>query len=192
MTIAGIGALTWATQGWRVWTAESARRAAVLENPRPLPNATLHDSRNRTFHFNETEKLTLVDLIFTQCPTVCLAMGAQFRRIQDELIKADMADDVNLISITFDPEHDKQLQLASYLSRFGAIDPYWRAARFDSDDDLTQLLHDLGVIVIPEPTLGYVHNVAFYLIEHGRVIAIFDIEEEAEILEKLKSHVEAT
>ena len=41
----GFGSLALGTDGWTVWTAESARRQSVLDNPRPLPDFVLRDSR---------------------------------------------------------------------------------------------------------------------------------------------------
>ena len=183
--MAGIGTLTWATDGWRIWTAETARREAVLNHPKALPAVNLTDSHGRSVKLKHQSQLVVVDFIFTQCPTVCLAMGAQFRQLQDQLSAEELSGQVRLLSLSFDPENDHQAQLTQYLSRFGAVDPYWKAARFDQIEQLQDTLDQLGVIVIPEPTLGFVHNAAFYLIEDGYVVGIYDVEE----LERLSDDI---
>jgi len=187
---AGFGALTFGTDGWSVWTAETARRQAVLERPWPLPDYRLRDSRGKQLTLARSERaLTVVDLIYTQCPTVCLAMGTQFRQLQSELATVGLLDQVQLLSVTFDPENDGASSLADYLSRFNAIEPQWRAARFDDNQALSAALEDLGVIIIPEPSVGFVHNAAFYLVEQGRVIEIFDVEATTPLVESIRSRL---
>ena len=123
---AGLG-----TDGWTVWTAESARRHAVLANPRTLPDYPLRDSRGASLSLGSgDERLAVVDLIYTRCPTVCQAMGLQFRQLQGELATFDWLDQVELVSVTFDPANDDDTALNNYLGRYGAVEPYWRAARF--------------------------------------------------------------
>ncbi|MBL6707891.1 MAG: SCO family protein [Pseudomonadales bacterium] len=186
----GLSALTVGTNGWSTWTAEAARRQAVVERPRPLPAYQLLDSRGESLTLAQSERdLTVVDLIYTQCPTVCLAMGAQFRQLQSELATAGLLERVELLSVTFDPANDDQSTLSDYLRRFGAVEPHWRAARFQDNDELAASLTDLGVIVIPEQSMGFVHNAAYYLIENGRVIEIFDIEARTDLFEAIRARL---
>ena len=176
--VAGYSSLALGTDGWRIWTAESARRQAVLENPRPIPDHPLRDSRGgRLTLAGGGKRIAVVDLIYTRCPTVCQAMGAQFRQLQGELATIDLLDDVELVSVTFDPANDDDAALGGYLRRFGAIEPGWRAARFDDDAHLDEMLEELGVVVIPEPRVGFVHNAAFYVIEGGSVVEIIDVDD---------------
>ena len=75
------------------------------------------------------------------------------------------------------------------LNGFHAIEPDWRAARFERDEDLDRALDQLGVVVIPEPSVGFVHNAAFYLVEHSRVVAILDTEDRAGLFEAIRKRV---
>jgi len=186
--VVGYTSFTLGTDNWTIWTAETARRQAVLERPMPLPNYRLNDSTGSLLSLSTFDRpLAVVDFIYTECLTVCLAMGAQFRLLQSELANAGLLNEVQLLSITFDPTNDDQAALAGYLSRFGALEPHWRAARFEQDMELEGTLADLGVVVLPEPRIGFVHNAAFYLIENGRVIAIFDVENRAGLLEAIEN-----
>ena len=38
-------------------------------------------------------------------------------------------------------------------------------------------MEQLGVIAIPEPDVGFVHNAAFYLIDDGAVVEIIDVDD---------------
>ncbi len=188
---AGFGALALGTDGWTVWTAESARRHAVLANPRALPDYPLRDSRGASLSLGSgDERLAVVDLIYTRCPTVCQAMGLQFRQLQGELATFDWLDQVELVSVTFDPANDDDTALNNYLRRYGAVEPYWRAARFVDPGHLDEMLETLGVVVIPEPRLGFVHNAAFYLIDDGRVVEILDWDDRVELFEAIRQRLE--
>lgn len=181
----GCAALILGTGGGSVWTAEGARRQAVLSNPRPLPDYPLRDSLGtRTSLADAGRALQVIDLIYTRCPTVCLAMGAQLRMLQSELAAVGLLEQVGILSITFDPADDEHA-LANYLARFHAIEPGWRAARFENDEDLRRTLDELGVVVLPEPSVGFVHNAAFYVVEQGRVVAILDVEDRAGLLDAI-------
>ncbi len=191
--VAGFCSLAMATDGWTLWTAESARRQSVLENPRPLPDHRLRDSRGREFVLaGGATRLTVVDMIYTRCPTVCQAMGVEFRQLQGELATFDWLDDVELVSVTFDPANDDDQALNNYLVRYGAVEPHWRAARFIDDEHLREMLETLGVVVIPEPRVGFVHNAAFYLIDDGRVVEIVDVDDRAALFNAIHRRLEGT
>ena len=191
--VAGFGSLALGTDGWTIWTAESARRQAVLESPRPLPDYPLRDSRGASLSLGSgDDRLAVVDLIYTRCPTVCQAMGLQFRQLQGELATFDWLDKVELVSVTFDPANDDDAALNNYLQRYGAVEPYWRAARFVDDEHLEEALETLGVVVIPEPRAGFVHNAAFYLIDDGRVVEILDWDDRVELFEAIRRRLEGT
>ena len=183
----GYAAVALGTDGWSVWTAETARRQAVLSSPKPLPDYPLDDARGERLSLSRSSQpLRVVDLIYTRCPTVCLAMGAQLRLLQGELAAADLLDQVEILSITFDPANDDAAALGNYLRRFGAVEPDWRAARFSRDADLADALDQLGVIVIPEPRVGFVHNAAFYLLEDGHVAEIVEIDDRIGLFEAIQ------
>lgn len=84
-----------------------------------------------------------------------------------------MSDDVQLLSVSFDPR-DGEEELSNYLQRFSGDPTSWTVARFAGADVLSAMLNQLGVIVIPEPTIGFIHNAAIYLINGGKVVGIHD------------------
>ena len=187
----GCAALILGTDGGSIWTAESARRQAVLSNPKPLADYPLRDSLGTRLSLaNPGRELQVIDLIYTRCPTVCLAMGAQLRMLQTELAAVGLLEQVGILSITFDPADDERA-LADYLARFHAIEPGWRAARFENDEDLARTLDELGVVVLPDPSVGFVHNAAFYLVEQGRVVAVLDVEDRAGLFEAIRKRTGA-
>lgn len=185
--VGGYATLAWGTNDWTVWTAESARRLAVRVNPIPLPDGRLHDSVGRSISLAEFDRpILLIDFIYTRCPTVCIAMGSEFRQWQSDFRANGLEKDVQLLSITFDSKNDGPEELAGYLSRFSANVEQWTAARFDDEQVLDELLDDLGVVVIAEPTLGFVHNPAVYLVHDGAVVGIYDFDDRVALLKAVQ------
>ncbi len=188
--IAGLMSLYLGTQGGSAWTAETARRLAVSNEPIELGYHTLTTvlSGDITLALHE-KPILVIHFIYTTCPAVCLSMGTQFNFLQQRLHDEGLEDQVQLLSITFDQAVDDVDALGLYLNRFHADDRLWNAGRFANEADLRETLERLGVIVIPEPELGFVHNAAVYLAEEGKVFSILDFDNQQIIIDKIKSRL---
>jgi protein SCO1/2 len=66
--------------------------------------------------FLSTDKLIVVDFIFTTCTTICPVLSAGLSGFWDAL--GDEADNVKLVSITIDPEHDTPEKLKAYGDKY--------------------------------------------------------------------------
>lgn len=188
LTIIAVGLIVvWtATDGGEAWTAESARKVSIIHNPIKLPSIQIDASTSDVELLTEFEKPILVfNFIYTNCPTVCNALGAQFNALQNQIIGEGLEGKVQLLSITFDNQHDDLGQLRSYLDRFEAGHG-WDAIRIEDEQELQQLLNTLGVIVIPDKTVGFIHNAAFYIAHKGLVVNILDLEEQQLLLDSIK------
>lgn len=175
----GVGALWLGTGKWTAWTSESARKIEILQNPVPIGSIEFEDAIYGKSRFSEIEEpVVLLEFIFTRCAGACPAMGAEFARLQDDLKAKGIAQDVRLISISFDPQDDRA-RLLEYLERFGAETDKWTAAKVMGKRDLSHLLKALGVVVIPDLQLGYVHNTAVYVLENSSVVKISSFSDRA-------------
>lgn len=174
---AGLAALWWGTAGLTVFTAETARRAAVAQAPRPLPAMALRDQDGAATTLAALRgQVVLADFIYTRCPTICQAQAADFEQARVVIRDAGLAGQVALVSITIDPEHDDPAALHDYAGRFGGADALWRFLRAEPDD-LAALLRAAAVIVIPDGFGGYVHNAAIHVIDgQGRLVRILDAD----------------
>ena len=79
------------------------------------------------------DKPVFVDFIFATCTTICPVLSAGYSGIQRKL--GDDREQVHLVSISIDPEHDGPEELAAYLERYRAH-PGWdflTGARADVD-----------------------------------------------------------
>lgn len=185
--IAGVSAVSLGTDGWTSWTAESARRIAIQRSPVALPDAQLIDETGRPALLTDVgQPIVLMEFIYTRCPTLCQAMGAEFRALQNDLVAANLDDHVRLVSVSFDPDNDGPTELADYLARFGANAALWSAYTIKDTKTLDRLLHDLGVIVIADQKGGFVHNAAIYFVNDNKVVRVFDFSDRVAILEAVQ------
>ena len=184
----GLATLDWATDGWTTWTAESARRNAILSNNTLLPDIQVQRETGLFSSLHDFDNpILVVDFIFTRCTTACMVMGYRFRQLQTLLGSSGHADKVQFLSFSFDPEHDGPEQLSAYLQRFSSKSGNWSALRIAERQTLDELLGSLGIIVLPEPELGYVHNAAIYLVKNHQVVGIYNVDNTAELMDHLTS-----
>ncbi len=65
-------------------------------------------------------RITVVNVIFSRCPTQCRRLSAQMQRIQ-----ARMPSGVRLVTLTADPEYDSPEVLGRYGKEYGASPEKW-------------------------------------------------------------------
>jgi len=179
------GAVLWhGTDGFKAFTTEGARRLAVLEQPRTMPDVRLIDMRGQELQLaDENGRAVVVEFIYTTCPTLCTALGESFAKLQDAIKAAGLANRVRLVSISFDPARDGLEALEDYAEAHGADGRLWVTARPENELALHALLAAFGVIVIPDGAGGFVHNAALHVVDRqGRLKAIFDVGNEAQVL----------
>lgn len=181
LLLAGGAALSAATDGFRAFTTEAARRVSVRQNPISVPAVGLQVQSGSRIHLTDLRgKWLLVDFIYTRCPSYCVALGGEFAQLQDQLAGPIARGEVELLSISFDPDHDTPPELAAYLQRSRDRGHGWRAARPLAPEGLRQLERAFGVTVIADGFGGYTHNAAIYLVDpEGRLVEIFDMRDVA-------------
>lgn len=175
---AGVAALGYATDGFRVVTAEGARRLAVAESPRPLPDIELEDQDGQRFRLDDYRgRPLLVGFFYTRCPTICTQTSDAFHRLRAALPAAGDGAPV-VISITFDPIADTIGAIRDYGRAFGADGRTWRFARPRDSTARDALLATFGVVVIPDAFGGFDHNAAIHMVDRqGRLTRIYDLDE---------------
>lgn len=173
---AGLVTLSAATDGFRAYTTETARRLDVREHPRAVPDVPLQVADGRMLALHDLRgRWLLVDFIYTRCTTYCSVLGSQFAQLQQRLAAPIAEQRLTLLSISFDPAHDGPAQLAAYQQRARGQGSGWIAARTTQAADLDQLLRTFGVIAIPDGLGGFVHNAAITVVDpHGRLVEIID------------------
>jgi protein SCO1 len=169
------------TQDFQVWTAEGARRLTVIEQPVAVPKATLAgpgiaDADLQTW-LTGAGRATIIDFVYTRCPTVCMTLGSGFQQLQHAL-STGPTDGVKLLSISFDPAHDDAASLQQYAAQWRADPTRWGIATVRDADQLQQLLQAFQVVVIDDGRGGYEHNAALLVADgRGRLLRIFNDDE---------------
>lgn len=179
----GFAAISLATEGFEVVTAEGARRLAVEAAPRSLPDVQMTDHLGRHISWSDFSGSTvLVEFIFTTCPSVCQKMTSDFRDLAADLTRSSIDPSVSLLSISFDPAQDTVDRLRQVAKSFGADGHRWRFARIDDEEELAATLETFGIVAIPSETFGFEHNAAIHGVnQSGRLAKIVDIDALASI-----------
>lgn len=178
LIVLGVAVLAAATDHFRAFTSETARRVAVREHPPQVPTVLLETQSGARLSLADLRgKWLLVDFIYTRCTDLCSVMGGKFAQLHNQLATPLAQGRVQLLSISFDPAHDTPSALADYLQRFHDHGNGWLATRPVNADGLTQLERVFGVTVIPDNKGGYVHNDGFEIVDpQGRLINILGID----------------
>ena len=90
-----------------------------------VPDVILIDQdgkKIRMKEFFDSEKLLVLDFIFGTCTTICPVLSVGFAHFQKEL--GAEAANVQLISISIDPDNDTPEVMKQYLQKYGA-QPGW-------------------------------------------------------------------
>jgi cytochrome oxidase Cu insertion factor (SCO1/SenC/PrrC family) len=88
-----------------------------------LPSFTLLDREGEAFDQTYLDgKYTVVDFFYTSCPLICPGMSAAMRDIQN----ATTDTDLQLLSISIDPEVDRPSVLKTYAGGFQADPARWK------------------------------------------------------------------
>ena len=176
IAVAGTGVLVAATDHFQAFTSETARRVAIHEHPVDVPEVMLQTQTGALIDLADLHgRWLLVDFIYTRCPSLCLALGTDFARLQQQLAEPIAQDRVMLLSISFDPDHDTPDDLEAYLRRSRSLGNGWLAARPVDSAGLRQLIRRFGVIVIPDEFGGYTHNAAIHIVDpQGQLVEILD------------------
>lgn len=172
----GIILFYFGTDGFRAYTAETARTNQLIADQPLLPDVTLEDSKGREYSFDEFEgKYMMMTFIYTACSTVCPQLEANLAEVYEAIPEDILGEDIVFLSISFDPERDTPEVLDKYRTYFGSDGDKWRMARIPNQDELDELLTEFGVIVIPDGLGDFAHNVAFYLVNpEGHLIDVLD------------------
>jgi protein SCO1 len=187
LALAGYGSAAWLTHDFQVWTAEGARRLEVALAPAATPAVQVDgpDMARQPLPqwLADGQSVTLLNFVYTRCETVCLALGSVYQQLQATLQAARKTDasanQVRLLSISFDSEHDSPQVLQAYAARLGADATMWRFLRVPDKQESRRLLAAFQVVVVPDGRGDFEHNAALLVLDQrGRLVRIFDVAEQ--------------
>ena len=174
--------LAHATDNFRAFTSEMARRNAVRQSPTPVPVVALEDQDGRPFDLSAYRgRPVVVDFVYTQCRTTCPMLSAGFQRLARAQVR-DTSMRTPLLSISFDST-DSPAVLRAYADRYAADGRLWRFARVRDATRLPSLLDAFGIVVIPDGKGDFQHNAAVHVVDsRGRLARILDVAASPEVV----------
>jgi protein SCO1/2 len=152
----------------------ACERTEPLPELGTIPELELVDQRGDAFRRSDLRgKISIVDFVFTTCPTICPLLSARMKRFQDRF--ADAGDAVQLVSISVDPDHDTPEVMRAYGERYGADPARWRLLTGDANEVNRVVVRGFRVAMgEPEPVEGggydIMHSSHFVLVDRDGVI----------------------
>jgi protein SCO1/2 len=144
----------------------------MIQPGEPVPDVMLvnEDGKPLTLASYRGRRLALT-FIYTRCPDAefCLLMNQNFLAVQKAVTTTPGLEDVQLLSISFDPEFDTPAVLKAQALRSQADPKVWRLAT-GGVDDIASLAKRFGVTVTRNGTPVLIHNLSTAVIDsRGRL-----------------------
>jgi len=164
----------------------------VLPVLKQAPNFTLSGLDGQKVSLSDSNgKVRLVEFLFTSCPDVCPMTTYNMVKLQNELKKKDQwGNQVQFISITFDPLRDTPEVFRKYGDRMGMDYSGWTLLT-GTEEETAEVAKSFGVTVQKMPDGQFVHSVtSLFLVDgSGKIRKIFAMGEEMdneEIMKKIR------
>jgi protein SCO1/2 len=147
----------------------------LLEPGQEVPDFTVTTEDGKTLRLSDLRgKLVMLTFIYTRCPLpdFCPLMDRRFAALADKIgAVPGRSEQVRLLSVSFDPEHDTPAVLARHARNQGARAPLWTYA-VASHEELQKVAASLGLAYAPGSD-EIAHNLSTSLIDgHGRLVRL--------------------
>ncbi len=159
--------------GLNAYQGQQQFRGSAIGTPAPQAlDFTLQRPDGTDFQLSqETGKVVLIYLGYTNCPDYCPATLGKFKQVAEEL--KDQAANVDFVFITVDPDRDTPEVLGQYMDRFNSD----FIGLTGSADDLQKVWTGYGAGVYKEDVnsdLGYVvaHSTRVWVIDKQGLLRI--------------------
>jgi len=126
--------------------AESPKRFKRSVENYTVPDVVLVNQDRQMVHLRELlsgNKPVMLDFIYGTCTTVCPVLSAGFSNLQKKL--GTEAGELQLVSITIDPQHDTPEIMQEYLQRYRRK-PGWDFLT-GSSEDIDKVMHAFDAYV---------------------------------------------
>jgi protein SCO1/2 len=181
------GIFFYSTNQGQALTTEALRQSELDDQPKKITNFRFIDADDQETSLDQIIKndhrVLIVDFLYTRCQTLCVSLGTSFQNLQEAVLKRGLQNQIGLLSISFDPEHDDAQALKRYQQRFRMDESVWQVLSLKDFKDRQNLLDTFGIMVIPAPLDEYEHNAAFHIVKKNYLYQIIDINQPEQALE---------
>ncbi len=134
-----------------------------------------HDSTAVTFPDDFAGDVLVVGYIYTHCPDICPVITANMKQIRQAL---DAPDDVQFVTVTFDPRRDTPARLKSYRTSYNLDGTSWQFLTGDSTA-INRFMDRMNIYHAPAPPAPDVDSLTAirnnsYLVTHTDQITLID------------------
>lgn len=151
-------------------TVETPKETSKKNEPKQAPDFTLTNQEGELVKFTDySGKVVVVSFMFTSCTTVCPLLTGNLVNIQEEL-GDKMGEQVQLLSISFDPERDKPQMLKQYSQAYDANLDGWSFLVGKDEEETKELMDAYGMWYKPTPDGQFDHTALTLLIDQNGMI----------------------
>jgi protein SCO1/2 len=148
----------------------------ILDVGNPVPDFTMTTQDGKQLSLSDLRgKVVVLTFIYTRCPLpdFCPLMDRKFAELADKLRNSPArAEEVRLLSVSFDPEHDTPEVLRKHAAIQGAQPPLWTFA-VASHPELGKVAGPLGLVYGPTQN-EILHNLSTAVIDPEGKLARLD------------------
>ncbi len=102
---------------WQVFARPYAYQGSLIDPPAPAADFTLTNQDGLPFRLSDQQgKVVLIFFGYTNCPDVCPVTLSEFKKVRSAL--GDLAQKVEFVFITVDPQRDTPEKLKAHLANF--------------------------------------------------------------------------
>lgn len=184
------------TDGFRAFTvfSHTLNKAGAL--PRVFPDVPLKNQDGVTFRLKEKGKYLLINFVYLDCPDVCHKINNRLEGIHRAMGDGIVPEKLEMLTISFDLQHDDIRKIRSYRRLFGPGIDGWTFALPDglTQEEFDDFLGRAGIWARRVPGTALInHSIYQFLVAPGgEIVKIFDParESDREIIGQLNSWVQ--
>jgi protein SCO1/2 len=141
-----------------------------------LPDFTLTNQSGKKVSWKDVgSKIVLADFFFTHCPTICVPMTKNMKRLQESIKNSDKVGDrepdfIQFLSFSVDPERDSVPQLKKWADRFQVNPENWWLLTGEKKEIYDLAIKDMRLPIVDGQgnDTSFIHTDHFVLIDRNR------------------------
>ena len=143
-----------------------------------LPDFSLTNQAGKKISWSDVgNRIVVADFFFTHCPTICVPMTKNMKRLQESIRAAEKVGDrvpdfVQFLSFSVDPERDSVTQLKKWADRFQINPENWWLLTGEKKEIYNLAINDmkLGLVDGQGVDTNFIHTDHFVLIDRNRKV----------------------
>lgn len=146
-----------------IWIFAHKVQSKPLTNYGEFPSYELTDLSGEIYDFDK-KKIKIIAFYYSRCPDICPLTIHDLTKLYTELERKKLLNDVDIVTITLDPEHDTNEVIKQYIESFQIPADHWYFLT-GSSENITKMTDELGFY--REEIGGYwSHSTTIYVLDY--------------------------